>query len=668
MTDWTNINPKSGMDLLHTLSEDASTGNKTSVTHLKGLLKNILKDDDIIQLYETMIESFRAIKHITFMNSTTSTISSFRNSRIIESWKNIAESMYTISNNPDKYKIIIVKMTYFSQSFFDIIYNELENHIKIGDNEMVRIPKSIPFHPILKPLSELLANRKFYSKFNVTIIMSIVRLIYKNQVAFSEMILHLTEIDKNKIKTIDTSKIIALSLWREDFERFNGFPHFSGLHGIFIIGQELTEVPDFLQKYNTIIYLDLDNNLIQKLPDDFATWFPGLKKLIITRNKLTEFPQVVRQFESLIKFQSDFDNDKNTFIPGYHTAEATSINIIGLIRHHVNTTPNMPAEQIANTYLDHVINNIYIKRFHGNVYNIASTVILSKDLFKYELVKYIFGLLKTEDANQQYLINNSTQYNEGFRLIDFYLYLPKKIREREDPHGELYNILKSKTTEYKSLSPVSLTESISGRIYKKSSKSSKSRYEIIISMHGTVSNTETETIDNKFRNVKWIACRGNTLATTNIQPFNQLICNDHIDKIIDDRFKTGKTIAIEILGLVVNTNNKLDIDDNKGIFICDKHEHTSTKIWNPFDIYAQLPYGFQKNNMVLFTTLGKAITFIYGELKKRNINPNQCDLIISACRGIVHEPMQTIQYAHPKHRTRKNLSKKYTKKHTKKSK
>ena len=679
MTDWTHINPKSGMDLLQTLSEDASTGDKTSVTHLKGLLKNILKDDDCIKLYGTMIESFRAIKHITFINSTTGTSSSsFRNSYIIESWKNIAESMYTISNNPDKYKSVITDITYFSKSFFHFIYNELDTYFKDDHNNLIRISKFVPFHPILKPLSLLLSNRIYYNKITAKDAISIIELSYKHQFALSEIILQLIEIDKNKPKkTIIIDNIIALSLWREDFDMMNDSNlsnKFSGLIFICIIGQELKEVPDFLKKYNNVVYLNLDNNSIQNLPDDFNIWFPGLEHLIITNNKLTEFPQIIRKFESLKRFDSDFNNSERDFFLGYHTKENTLTNIIGLIRLHINTTPNMPAEQISNTYLGHVINDIYITRFHGNVYDIASVIInLNKDLFKYEMVKYIFGLLKPEDANQQNLINNSNsiQYNEGFRLIDLYLYIPKKIREREDPHSELYNILKSKTTEYKSLSPVSLIESPSGRIYKKPPKSSMSRYEIIISMHGTVSNTDTETIDNKFRNVKWIACRGNVLATNNIQPFNQLICDDHIEKITDARFKTGKPITIEKLGLVVDTNNKLDIDDDKGIFVCDKHEHTSTKIWNPFDISTQLPSGFQRDNMVLFTTLREAITFIYGELKKRGINPNQCDLIVSACRNVAYESTQIIQYARPRHRTRKHVPKpvskirtQYTKKRT----
>lgn len=656
MTDWTHINPKSGMDLLQTLSEDASTGDKTSVTHLKGLLKNILKDDDIIKLYETMIESFRALKHITFINSTTSTTSSsFRNSYIIESWKNIAESMYTILKNPDKYKILIVKMTYYSQSFFDIIYNELENHVKIGDNEVIRIPKSVPFHPILKPLSELLANRKFYSEQNVTSIMPIFELIYKYPVALSEMILHLTEINTNKIKTIDTRKIVALSLWREDFELFNGFPHFSGLRGIFIIGQELTEVPDFLQKYNNIDYLNLDNNLIQKLPDDFATWFPGLKKLIITRNKLTDFPQVVRQFESLIQFNSDFNNNKNTFIPGYPNAEATLSNIFGLIRSY----PDIPAEKISNTFLNHVIRDIYVKQHKGSVYDIAEKILNPKNkLFKHEIAKYIFNLLTNEDANKQFIMSNTArQYNEGFRLIDYYLYLPKKLRAQEDPDEELYKILKSKTTDYQSLSPVSLVESPSGRIYKKN-KTHAPRYEIIIFMHGDVSNRATEIIDNKFRNVKFIACRGNNLVTTNYQPFNKLICDDSVDKITDTRFKTGYSSVIEKILLSAGIKNEIDIEGDLGIFICDKQTHTSEKIFNPFDAMGKkLPFGFIIHGDILYTSLANVANFIYGELKIRNINPNQCDLIISACRGVVHEPTQIIQYARPRHRTRKNTSK-----------
>lgn len=300
-----------------------------------------------------------------------------------------------------------------------------------------------------------------------------------------------------------------------------------------------------------------------------------------------------------------------------------------------------------------------MKQHKGNVTDIAGMILNPKNkLFKREIAKYIFNLLTVDDANKQFSMNNTArQYNDAFRLIDYYLYLPEKLREQEDPDEELYKILKSKTTDYHSLSPVSLIESPSGRIYKKN-KTHAPRYEIIIFMHGDVSNEVNEIVNNKFRNVKFIACRGNNLVTTSYQPFNKLICDDSVDKITDTRFNTGYSSVIEKILLSAGIKNELDIEGDLGIFICNKQTHTTEKIFNPFDVMGKdLPFGFIIHGDILYTSLANAANFIYSELKIRGINPNQCDLIIAACRGVGSEPTQIMQYAHPRHRTRKNAPK-----------
>jgi len=584
--------------------------------------KKKLFDDDIsIGYYETLIHSLHD-----------------------QNWLLISIITKTILRDWDKYHRVLTHVSYFRQTFLEYMYNVFFKLSKTH-NPYIRIPKGDPLQLLLKPISHLIikeySNTAFFKKF--------FKLIYDNPIIFSEIII---EIAANSNNIIDETKIAEVSLWDDDFRFFSNHDvsnRFNHLKVMYIIDQKLTEVPGWLRNYGDIQSLNLYKNRIQSLPSDFNQWFPNLLQLIITDNHFTEFPQVLRKFELLETVNSDFNYSEVVFAPGYGNVRHTLTNILGMIK----------SEKRITEFLDHVIKDIYIKKYNGEMYKIASYLFKYNDNFKKDIATYIFDLLIPSDFNHEFIMNDgkrSIHFNRPFKLIDSYMLLPEEIREKEDPDKYIYELLKSNTTDYNSSSPVSLAESRKGTVYKRSVKSKSPSYEIIIFMHGLLLSNNKEIIYAPFRHIKHVACKGNVLVTmTQNEPFSALICDNKIDKIMDDRHE-GATFFSETTTLMVDINSASDIKADRGIFLCTKNKNGGKnkleKIMDPFQPEYVPPAGFTWNGTKLFGTLGNAVPYILDILKNRNINPNQCDLIIAVCRGFDTDRIQSLQYAHPRRQTR----------------
>jgi surface protein len=315
---------------------------------------------------------------------------------------------------------------------------------------------------------------------------------------------------------------------------------------------------------------------------------------------------------------------------------------------------------IVNSYINKNIkfnNNalkIYIKKYidqkgkFSNILKYALELKIDDKKFHRKLIKNLLEISQLTNEEKNSKIN-------GWLLVELYI----MFFGIEKPNDVIYDELKPEG--YEDHSPESYEED-NGTVTKKTHKNRfKPDYKIIIDMHGELSSTRTSDMSTfPFRTLKFLVKEGCILNTFfNISTI-QKICEGRLNTY-SHKFAENK--KMKTMHLSIDSNKERDSE--LGIFICNPSDQTITKLlsvenkrfvfeknsgfratpeetddlFGPID---RLPKGFYMYGTTLDTTLSDVINFIVSTLKKHsskilgkeNINFKNCDLIVSACRGI----------------------------------
>jgi len=453
-----------------------------------------------------------------------------------------------------------------------------------------------------------------------------------NQV--SEIILHLAKINYH----LDYEKVKTLSILEQEFELMNQssiIDKFKGLTHVYIVNQNLREVPDWLKNYPQITYLCLDDNNISDLPLDFADWLPNLERLIIKNNQFTTYPSALHKMQ------------KTFVIPTMDYEQKILKTIHHLIAKYSNE--GKTASEIKQTELDTIIREEYFGKLKKTPFDLFS-LILNRDRFKKEIALYLSTFLREEDVNIHPQVNGHTNFNRPFTLIDDYLHLPKDVREKEDPYPHrIYTKLKLLTRGYKSKSPKDYMESPSGKVYELN-KQERNRNSIIVYFHGNVSHTNImKKINMPFQSLKYLTCRGNLMMTRYQSILLNNLCGDNQydtyeePVYIDER--NGKRF-VKIYDMNLQMSFSRDNDAHMGVYLCNGGQ--LEPIFDPRKHTA--PIGILIEHGMMITTLSVMINYIPKLLKGYPLE--QYDIIVFACRGYEGNPKPPLYYAKYAHRPR----------------